>query len=267
MNTNTSSVKNFDLKQLAEFYHMSEDELLQKSLYDILNMNTNMIETNQTDNALKKANDSEFAHVVENYLMLYPLLIRYWNRDQIIKTCAKYVSIRDLTEELKIPKERITCNPINYKHPCQPCEYLRSGWESVPRYTKQGEELLYGERKQCHVYRIINRYQGCKHGEIILDLLYNTYPELKEFQFAAYGCDHNLNNYEIYPKFHIYTPFHALMNKDIDAIIERNINYCEAYNHGIYTTDALSERLESKEVNHFFDIIRNLKPIRNEEVK
>lgn len=65
-------------------------------------------------------------------------------------------------------------------------------------------------------------------------------------------------DYEIYPANHIYTPLEAMFTGDIEAIKTRNNRYAAAYNHGAYTVSAVNERLNSKEAEHYFNIIRNL---------
>lgn len=39
---------------------------------------------------------------------------------------------------------------------------------------------------------------------------------------------------------------------------KRNMDYGGSYNHGEYTVQKVSERLESDEVQHYFEVIRNL---------
>lgn len=139
-------------------------------------------------------------------------------------------------------------------------EYLRTSMEIIPRYSKvEHAQLMEGERCMCDVYRVKNSYQHTRHGNVVLDLLYGTFPELREFKFDAYGLDYQSEkDYEIYPANHIYTPLEAMLTGDVEAIKTRNNRYAAAYNHGAYTVSATEERLSSKEAEHYFDVIRNL---------
>ena len=119
--------------------------------------------------------------------------------------------------------------------------------------------MLHPKRCKCHNFYKSSKYQSTKHGNIILELLYAKYPELKEFQFAAYGVEPYECSYEIYPHtVNCYTPFEALLAGDITAIIERNENYCKSYNCGEYTLDKWNERVKSPEMQHYFDVIKSI---------
>lgn len=96
------------------------------------------------------------------------------------------------------------------------------------------------------------------HDKIILSLLYDKYPQLREFDFSAYSWDDFGSEYEIYPVNNVFTPFRALMEKDVEAIKKRNLDYGRSYNCGEYTVQKVTERLKSDEVQHYFDVIRNL---------
>lgn len=137
-------------------------------------------------------------------------------------------------------------------------EYIKDEYHNMHKKDKWGNEYMETENILCRKYRKRHSYQRLQNGDIILELLYGLRPELKEFQYSAYSISniHNVNNYEIYPKNNIYTPFTALMNRDIEAIRERNMKYARIYNHGNFTPECVAKRLESKEAQHYFDVIR-----------
>ena len=82
---------------------------------------------------------------------------------------------------------------------------------------------------------------------------------MEKYNFSCYGFRSYGGPYEIYPdKISVYTPFEALMNKNIDAIIQRNADYCKSYNHGEYTVEKWEERLASAEVQEYLNTIKNL---------
>lgn len=137
-------------------------------------------------------------------------------------------------------------------------EYVDTCWDYIPEYDRSGRQ--YADRKcaKCRRYRTYSSFQGTKDGKIVLQLLYGMRPELKQFNFEAYTIDNHINidQYEIYPENHIYTPFIALMNRDINAICARNMEYAKSYNHGIYTVEEVTKRLKSDEAQHYFNVIR-----------
>ena len=140
-------------------------------------------------------------------------------------------------------------------------EYVGTGWYYIPEYDRNGREYSDRKRAKCRQYRTYARHQGIKDGNIVLQLLYGMRPKLKQFDFAAYAIDDyttNKDRYEIYPKNQIYTPFIALMNRDIDAICTRNMAYAKSYNFGAFTVEEVKKRLKSDEAQHYFDIIREV---------
>ena len=161
------------------------------------------------------------------------------------------MSVRELVSEVPVRQ--------GHKYWDNNAEYLRTSWESLPRYTKSGEELMERERAMCDVYRVKNQYQRLQHGKIVLELLYSTFPELMQFGFEAYGMDYEPEEkYEIYPKNHIYTPFQALLSGDIETIKKRNLTYGTSRNFGEYTVSKVKERLSGEETGHYFEVIQGL---------
>lgn len=255
-------ITNYDINDLSKFYEMSEDQLMEKSINQILAMQEDMKKQKTSNKILQREKDAEYARITKKYLEVYPLLSKYWDDTDIIASCAKHISIDDIVEEKCVPTEQINGNPEECKRFGPKSEYVRTSVESVRQYTKKGEELLYGKDMMCHVYRVPHRYQGTCHGKVVLDLLYNTYPELKKFDFNAYAYHDYNDNYEIYPKFNIYTPFDALLNRDVNTIIKRNMEYAKSYNSGIWTPEKIEKRLASDEVKQYFHVIENLKPLK-----
>lgn len=171
--------------------------------------------------------------------------------------CAKHASLSSIRETTSIPVENLS-NPQQFADNNH-YEYIGIDWGNIRQFTKKGEELLHPKRCKCHNFYKSSKYQSTKHGNIILELLYAKYPELKEFQFAAYGVEPYECSYEIYPHtVNCYTPFEALLAGDITAIIERNENYCKSYNCGEYTLDKWNERVKSPEIQHYFDVIKSI---------
>lgn len=256
-------IMHVDTDELKKFHNLTDEQFRNCTINEILKLNDTMLYHKKQQQFAANNTDAEYKRIMKKYLAIFPLLNQYWSEDEIIAACAKHVTLSDIVTEENIPCNRISCSPQDYGlHYNPPLEYLRTGVATVRRYTKSGEELLYGESKKCFIYRKAYEYQGTKHGKIILELLYQTYPELRQFEFEAYEYREYENHYEIYPK-HIncYTPFHALLTRDIDAIINRNEQYCKSYNCGEYTLAKWAERKNSPEIQHYFDVIRSLKPI------
>lgn len=116
-----------------------------------------------------------------------------------------------LTSELTIPTDYDQTYYSNSPHH----EYLKTAYRSVQNHDKHGRAYADHSTKQCAIYRTYHNYQRTIDGRVVLTLLYQKYPELKEFGFSAYAIDYNTELYEIYPNNHIYTPFKALMNGEI----------------------------------------------------
>lgn len=200
----------------------------------------------------ENAVSEEFAELVKKYFTPMEFLKRWWAEDEIVQAVAAKMTKNSLISESFLP--------VGKKCHLNPCEYVRTSFETVPRYTKEGEELLHGERKKCDVYMVRNPYQGLRHGAVILELLYKRYPELVKYKFDAYEMyEDNQHPYEIYPSFHVYVPFEALMEGNIDKIKRRNVEYARSFNNGFFTPKAMEARLKEPDVEEMFQTICELK--------
>lgn len=235
--------------ELTKHFGIETDALKQKTYAELEKLTKVMKHEKATDESKRNAGDAEYRRILKKYLRGYELLNRWWTEDEIVEAASRHATVRDIVSEVPLRK--------GCKHWDQNAEYLGA---------KSGEQLMNGERTICSIYRVANQYQGLRYGDIVLDLLYSTYPQLARFQFSAYSIDHarDVESYEIYPRNGVYTPLKAIMERDIDTIIARNTEYAKAYNAGEYTTDKMSKKLQSEEVQDFFDVIRNL-PERKEE--
>lgn len=249
-----STVKFNDLKK---FYNMTDDDFMHKTIAEILQLNQSMLTQKEQERFDATKEDTEFKNAVIKYFRPFSMLSQYWSTEEIVTACAKFIRIGDIRETHNIPVENLN-KPETYADNMG-YEYIGIHTATVRQYTKQGEELLYGKSCKCHQFYVPAKYQGLKHGRIILELLYTTYPALREFQFDAYEM-YSYQKYEIYPKnLNCYTPLNALMSSDIDAIIKRNEDYCKDYNNGTYSTAEWAKRVVSPELQHYFDIIKSLK--------
>lgn len=250
-----------NFKTLCEYHHLTEDEIQNYTIKEVVKLNDIMISEKKRESFNKNANDAEFKRVVKKFFTIFDFLSQYWTEDEIVAACAKCVDLDQIVEEKNIPCEAIVSSPEEYAE-SHGYDFIRTDYAFVRRYTKQGEELLYGEQKKCHIFRCCKSHQGLIHGKIILDLLYGAYPELRQFDFSAYGCYSYNSDYEIYPKtVNCYTPFKALVEQDVDAIIKRNEEYCKFYNNGEYTPEKWAEAVKSVKMQHYFTVIRGMKPI------
>ena len=243
------------LKEIAEFNGMTMEDLKQKSIVEVERLEKEMKKKKAFDEQTRNAEDEEYARIVRKYFTPFEYLKQWWTEEEIIYACSKNASVSDIVE--KKETEAAKCYEAN-------AEFIESRMGYVPQYDKHGRELA--ERKYTHVnvFRVTNPYQGLCHGKVFLDLLYMKFPELKEFNFNAYEfLNYEIDKYEIYPTApgvcSIYTPFAALMNKDISAIEKRNRAYAKSYNYGEFTPEKAEERLKSPEVLHYFDVISNMK--------
>lgn len=257
---NYFNITSTTLEEMAAYKNMTPEDLMQKSIAEILQLNADIKEEKAHNEALRNAADEEYIRLVKKYFTPFAMLAKYFKEEDIIIACSNHLAIHKLTDEYPVPKDRYRSDvlPKDYKPYGNNTEYIGEKRVFVPRYAKNpaGEQLLIGEEKMCYVYRITAKYQGLRHGDVILELLYKKHPELKQFGFEAYEYrDYEKCAYEIYPKNHIYTPLEALLTGDIDAIRKRNIEYAKSYNAGTYTPDNMQKILESDEIKNFFDVI------------
>lgn len=240
-----------NFKALSEYFERTVADLKQETYASLEALEAQMRREKAEDEARRNAVDAEYIRLLKKYFTMWHLLTSYWTEAEVIAAASKHMSVRDLVSEVPVRQGR--------KYWDSNAEYIRTSWESIPRYTRSGEELMERERVMCDVYRVKNQYQRLRHGKIVLELLYSTFPELMEFGFKAYGLEYGPEEeYEIYPKNHIYTPFQALLTGDIEAIKKRNLDYGRSYNSGEFMFSKVKERLDSKEVEHYFKVIQEL---------
>lgn len=250
-------LETINFNTLKSFYHTTDETLNNATINEILKMNNDMLATKEKERFETTKQDAEFKDAVIKYFTPFQMLSKYWTTDEIVTACAKHTTISSIRQIMSIPVENLS-NPQRFAENNH-YEYIGIDWGNVRQFTKTGEELLYAKRCECHNFYIPSHYQSIIHGKIILELLYTKYPELKEFKFAAYGFEPYGYAYEIYPEtINCYTPFDALLNSDIDAIIARNEDYCKSYNCGEYTPNKWNERVKSPEIQHYFDVVKSL---------
>lgn len=240
-----------NFKELSEYFNRTIEDLKQETYASLEKLEEQMIKEKAEDQAKRNAVDTEFIRLTKKYFAMWHLLTSFRTESEVIVAVSKHMCDSDLVSEYPVRE--------GYKCWLEDAEFVRTSWESLPRYTKSGEQLMECERAKCDVYRAANRYQHLRHGKVVLELSANTFPELKEFGYQAYGlqCQPE-ESYEIYPKNNIYTPFQALLKGDIKAIWKRNLDYAFSYNSGVYTVSKTEERLNSEEAKHYFDVIASL---------
>ena len=248
---------NIDFDALKSFYHITDETLNNSTINEILKINNDMLTTKEKERFETTKQDAEFKNAVIKYFTPFQMLSKYWTTDEIVVACAKHATLSSIRQIMSIPVENLS-NPQGFADNNH-YEYIGIDWGSIRQFTKSGEELLHPKRCRCHNFYTPSHYQSNRHGKIILELLYDKYPELKEFQFAAYGAEQNPCPYEIYPHtIDCYTPFEALLTGDITAIIKRNEDYCRVYNCDEYTLDKWNERVKSPEMQHYFNVIQSI---------
>lgn len=234
-----------DFDKLSETYGMSVEELKQKTYSQLEQMESDL----QNKEILGNLKDTNFRDAVKKFLTCFDYLRQWFSEDEICDAACRNAGMDDLVEEKNFP--------VGLKCPYSRAEFLGTKEALVREYDKKGREYLYGTRKLRDVYLVPNDAQGSLcHGKIILDLLYGRYPQLVEFKFKAYSIGFRESEYEIYPANNIYTPFKALMEKDIEAIRKRNIEYAKFYNYDVFTIENVQKRLESNEAKKFFAVIQ-----------
>lgn len=176
---------NFDA--LKSFYHITNETLNNSTINEIIKMNNDMLKTKEKERFKTTAQDTEFKNAVIKYFTPFKMLSKYWTTDEIVTACAKHASLSSIRETTSIPVENLS-NPQQFADNNH-YEYIGIDWGNIRQFTKKGEELLHPKRCKCHNFYKSSKYQSTKHGNIILELLYAKYPELKEFQFAAYGVE------------------------------------------------------------------------------
>lgn len=239
-----------NLDRLAEHTGKPVEELKNESYAALEEMIRAMEHDIFVDTVNKNAKDEEYERLVLKYFRPVGFLRNFFTDKQIVLACAHTgVTVGDICgEQLVSPGKK--CFYAN-------AEYLRTSQESVPQYDARGRELMERERKTMDVYRVAAQYQNLHHGKVIMNLLCNRYPALREYGFKAYSMDYD-RDYEIYPENGVYTSLAAMLSGDVDWIIHRNREYCKLYNNGRYSPEKCEEAFKSQDVFEMFDLIRRI---------
>lgn len=239
-----------NLDELSEYTGKTVDALKGESYQTLEKMIEDMKAAKFIDQNNKNATDDEFERLVLKYFQPLPLLRHWFDDKEIVLACAMTgVTEGRLCDKINV-KPGLTCHHPN-------AEYIRTSVESVAQYDRYGRELIERKYEKRDVYRIASQYQGLCHGNVILHLLYERYPELEKFKFSAYSMSYG-SEYEIYSGNNIYVPFAALMDGNIDAILFRNREYCKWYNNGRYSPAECEKAFHTDISHELFDIIRQV---------
>lgn len=245
-----------ELDNLSEHTGISVEELKMKTIFELENMVKEMEEEKNAQNF----EDPEYRRLVKKFFYPMDYLSQWFTKTKIIDACARTgMTEMDLCDEWYVERGQ----KINYPYAS---EFLRTSPKFVPKYDSRGRELLERDYKYMDIYRISARRQGHCHGQVFEYLLYDRYPELKQYQFKFYELRNN--DYEIYPQgslHNIYVPFDALMNGDVEQIIKRNISYWKKFNEATYARD-IEPKLKSEEAETFFSIVRSIGGVREEQI-
>lgn len=238
-----------DLDGLSK-YTGTPIEVLKKEPYiDLENLIKAMNENKFINQCNQTAADAEFGRLVCKYFQPFGFLRHWFDEKEIILACANSgLQVYDLCMEEYVEPGR--------KHWNKNAEYLRTSVESMPQYDAKGREFMERSQKRMDVYRVANKYQSTKQGEVIKLLVYGRYPELEKFGFKFYGMD--CSNYEIYPENNIYVDFVAMMSGNVDAILFRNEEYCKWYNKDRYSPEGHKKAISTWEAREMFDLIRRI---------
>lgn len=236
-----------DLDALSNYTGIPVGQLKERKYAELECMIQEMNHTKFVKEYNKNAQDEEYARLVNKFFTPMSYLTHWFDKKEIIQACADTgVTERNLCEE------RITKPGTGKGYYEQYGEYLRTSIENVPQYDIHGRRLEERKRETMDVYRMINRFQGTVHGDVISHLLHKRYPKLKQFNFEYYQLSSYEADYEIYPSNGVYTSFAALMSGDVDWIIHRNRRYCKSYNNGRYSPKECEKAFLTEDVKNMF---------------
>ena len=142
----------------------------------------------------------------------------------------------------------------NYPERCG-YDHIRDGYGNVEVAHRGASSFHRTERKMLHYYLTPYDYQNLEHKKMIEFIINKVYPSLlKKFKVDIYSIDNGSMD-EIYVHVGektLYVPLKALMNKDIEAIKKRNVEYQNDYYHNEkYCDDIFSH----KDFNCFCNIL------------
>lgn len=250
------AIYNLNLDEVSCFTGLSIEQLKTKSYAELEQLEIDAKTAKEKISGERNFASSEYWDVIQHYFTPFQFLERWWTKEEIVHACAKTgVKRCDLTSEKTVPHN----SNAPYSNPA--ALFLRTAYEYIPQYTKSGEELMARKNILCDVYEVKHEYESLVHGKVIKYLLEGKFPGLKAYDFSCYSY-HDYKRYEIYPRKIIknyYVPFAAMLEGDVDTIIERNTNYCKSYNHGDYTPEKNTDRLNSQEVRKFLEWISHNK--------
>lgn len=164
---------------LSAYFGRTVEDLKTETYLRLEALTEQMKQEKAKESQKRNAKDKEFQRIVKKYFTMWDFLRKWWTKEELILAISRQAEVKDLVSELEVRQNASCHDPKG--------EYITTRMGYLPRYTKNGEELARREYTRCDVYRIPNQYQTNVHGRIILDLLYGRYPELKAFDFKAYG--------------------------------------------------------------------------------
>lgn len=174
----------------------------------------------------KKEIDSVPLNKKIQYFLCWDKFVKFFG-EELSREALSQIDFKDIANEKGYIHE-------NYPQSCG-YDHIRDGYGYVEIAHKRASSYHKTERKLLHYYYVPSPYQHLKHEQMIKYILNKLYPSLlKDLKVTVYSIDNGNGLEEMYIKMGkktLYVPLKAFMEKDIEAIKERNISYQNSYYH------------------------------------
>jgi hypothetical protein len=242
-----------DLDFIKAVLRISDEELMERLVKDAVGLQKEAEEERRKADIGIRLTDPEYREFVLKFFNEMDYLRKFFTDEEIIETCAKYMSKRDLAVE-QPRRGRVLKENIQYG------KFSRYGRAKFTEYQSRGNWQREVEDDATYVF-VANQYQAVSGGEqVVKELLLNRLPWLSEYKIQVYQVtDRNDWIFIRIPEADVegadsttslYCPYSALLNHDPEKIVETHRNYWYNYCRGRYNDEA-DAYLESEPVKAF----------------
>ena len=224
-------MRNIDLDFIKKYVNISEEELMMRLVKDAIGLQKEAEANKQEQERQKRLNDPKYRELLFRFWRQVPYLQKYFSDDEILDAAACYMSEYAITKEIHVrgDNENLAIG-IFLRHDVHEFTEIRGEWEKKVR-------------NRSSVYLVAADYQNVTGHKAVKKLILDRLPYLAKYDPNIYDLTEQ-NDWIYVPievtedgetgKRSLYCPVSALMEKNIDEIVETHRNYWHKYGNGKY---------------------------------
>lgn len=215
-----------NLERISKESGITMEDLQKKSVKTVMKIQENLKKKEEKEKEKERIHDPFYAEMVKKMYNQYDLCRMLFSEKEILKACAKFMGIGDLTEEYI---DRYAHDTLQYRTAILKEKKVCK----VKRLHGPGSRSGATDNVLCSIFYVPNRYQYIRGGSDVMEYLlekkfgvkFKVYDLRKEddYIFAELSQEDKKQR-------SLYIPYKFLVQKNKEEIEQANLNYWEGYN-------------------------------------